>query len=137
MPTALEVARDVYRRFAEGDIAGFLNLCAEDIEWVVNGPATLEKCRAFRGRSGVQEFLDILGRTWEFSEFAPREFLADGSTVVVLGEEKGKDRKSAMPFENRWAHVFRVKDGHVVSFREFLCHWPGERKPPAMNWNPA
>ena len=137
MTTALEVVRDVYNRFSKGDIAGFLGLCADNIEWVVNGPATLEKCRTFNGRSGVQEFLKILGESWEFTAFTPKEFLSDGPTVVVLGEEHGRDRKSEVPFENRWAHVFDVKDGQIVRFREFLCHWPGNQKPPAMSWNPA
>jgi ketosteroid isomerase-like protein len=36
MATALELVKNVYDRFAEGDIAGFLNLCAGNIEWVVN-----------------------------------------------------------------------------------------------------
>ena len=49
MASALEIVKDVYSRFAEGDIDGFLNLCAENIEWVVNGPANLEKCIAFKG----------------------------------------------------------------------------------------
>ncbi|MEA3275668.1 MAG: nuclear transport factor 2 family protein [Pseudomonadota bacterium] len=135
MATALEVARDVYSRFAEGDIAGFLNLCSENIEWVVNGPATLEKCGSFRGRGGVQEFLNILGESWEFSAFTPKQFLMDGPTVVVLGEEQGKDKRSGVQFENRWVHVLDVKDGQVIRFREFLCHWPGDQKPPAMTWD--
>jgi hypothetical protein len=61
LATPLEVVKHVYNRFAEGDIDGFLALCADNIEWVVNGPANLEKCRAFKGhgprspgRVGVQ-----------------------------------------------------------------------------------
>jgi len=57
--------------------------------------------------------------------------------VVVLGEEKGRDKKSAVPFKNRWAHVFEVKNGQIICFREFLCHWPGDQQPPAMSWNMA
>ena len=90
MTMALDIVKEVYSRFGEGDMDGFLNLCADDIEWVVNGPAALEKCKAFRGREGVQEFLNILGESWEFSSFTPREFISDGQTVVVLGEESGK-----------------------------------------------
>ncbi len=135
MATALDVVKDVYFRFGEGDITGFLGLCAANIEWVVNGPQNLEKCRAYKGRNGVQEFLGILEESWEFSEFTPKEFLADGSTVVVLGEEKGKDKKSGMQFENRWAHVFEVEAGQIIRFREFLCHWPGNQQPPTMTWN--
>ena len=135
MATALNIIKDVYNRFSEGDITGFLGLCADNIDWVVNGPATLEKCRAYKGRSGVQEFLSILGESWEFSAFTPKEFFVDGSTVVVLGEEKGRDKQSGVQFENRWAHIFEVKNGQIIRFREFLCHWAGDQKPPAMSWH--
>jgi uncharacterized protein len=135
MMSALEVVKDVYGRFAEGDIEGFLNLCAEDIEWVVNGPANLEKCKAFKGRDGVREFLDILAGSWEFSSFTPRQFIADGQTVVVLGEETGKDKISGSRFGNRWVHVFDVQGEQVVRFREFLCHWTDEQRPPEMSWS--
>lgn len=134
MAEALDVVKSVYERFGEGDLDGFLKLCGDNIEWVVNGPASLPKCRAFRGHAGVREFLDILGGIWEFTSFEPRQFIVDGSTVVVLGEETGTDKNSGHPFENRWAHVFDVTDGHVVRFRELLCHWTGDQRPPEMSW---
>jgi hypothetical protein len=137
MPNTLELVKEVYRRFSQNDIDGFLVLCADDIEWVVNGAATLEKCRSFRGVRGVQEFLNILGESWEFREFSPREFIADGQTVVVLGEEAGTEKNSGFSFSNRWAHVFDVREGKIVRFREFLCHWAGDQKPPAMSWSTA
>lgn len=123
MPNTLELVKEVYRRFSENDIDGFLVLCADDIEWVVNGPPTLEKCRSFRGVRGVQEFLNILGESWEFREFSPREFIAE--------------KNSGFSFSNRWAHVFDVREGKIVRFREFLCHWAGDQKPPAMSWSTA
>jgi len=133
MISALEVVKDVYDRFSKGDIDGFLALCGDDIEWVVNGPASLEKCKAFKGRNGVKKFLDILTSTWEISSFRPHQFIANGETIVVLGEETGKDKTSGMSFENRWVHVFDVRNGRVVRFREYLCHWTGQEKPPAMS----
>ena len=123
MPNTLELVKEVYRRFSQNDIDGFLVLCADDLEWVVNGPPTLEKCRSFRGVRGVQEFLNILGESWEFREFSPREFIAE--------------KNSGFSFSNRWAHVFDVREGKIVRFREFLCHWAGDQKPPAMSWSTA
>jgi hypothetical protein len=46
---SLKTVKDIYCRFAEGDLEGFISLCAQDIEWVVNGRDELEKCRAFKG----------------------------------------------------------------------------------------
>ena len=131
---SLEVARAVYDRFAAQDIEGFLALCANDIEWVVNGPASLEKCRTYRGIDGVREFLSVLDRTWRFTSFRPHEFIACGERVVVLGEEKGMDQSSNAEFENRWVHVFTIRNRVVVLFREFLCHWSGTQRPPPMSW---
>jgi len=136
-PMPLEIAKAVYDRFADNDIDGFLSLCSPGIHWVVNGPASLEKCRTYQGIGGVREFLAILNRTWRFTAFAPREFIADRDQVVVLGEEEGHDASSNEPFRNRWAHVFTIRDGQVVAFREFLCHWQGSESPPPMKWSPG
>lgn len=134
MPTTLAIVKQAYDRFAEGDLIGFLELCADDIEWVVNGPAALVKCQTFHGRNGVSDFLDILCNTWEFHSFAAQQFIEDGSTVVVIGEETGIDQLLNEPFKNRWVHVFDVKQQQIVRFREFLCHWTGEQQPPQMSW---
>ena len=137
MTTPQDVVKDIYRAFSEGDLDGVIKLCAEDIEWVVNGPTDLEKCQAFHGRNGVQQFFDILGSIWEFSSFTPRQFIVQDNTVIVLGEETGRDIKMKTPFENRWVHVFDIKDGQLIRFREFLCCWFGEHTPPTMSWETA
>jgi ketosteroid isomerase-like protein len=131
---AADVVREVYKRFGEADVEGFLKLCADNIEWVVNGPSTLEKCRSFNGIDGVRAFLSILDRSWSFTSFAPREFIDGGDKVVVLGEEAGTDRVTGEAFENRWAHVFTLRGHVIVTFREFLCHWRGSQHPPDMSW---
>ena len=134
MTSSLEVVKNVYDCFAKGDIDGFLALCDEDIEWVVNGPASLRKCTSFEGLEGVRQFLDILESTWEFSAFEPKQFITQGGSVVVLGQEAGKDKNEGTAFENRWCHVFDISNGKVTRFREFLCHWSGAEKPPTMSW---
>ncbi|GAB4234210.1 MAG: hypothetical protein Kow00121_62030 [Elainellaceae cyanobacterium] len=133
-PTALEIVQQVYARFTEGNLNGFLDLCADDIEWVVNGPVALVKCQTFRGKSGVSDFLDILSNTWKFHTFTPQQFIQNGLTVVVIGEETGIDQQFNQPFQNRWVHVFDVEQQQIVRFREFLCHWAGEQQPPQMGW---
>ncbi|WPD21474.1 MAG: nuclear transport factor 2 family protein [Candidatus Electrothrix aestuarii] len=129
------IVQEVYKKLSSGDFEGFLDLCDDAIEWVVNGPETLEKCQAFQGKNGVRHFLDILGSTWYVSSFDVKSIVNENNTVVVLGEETGRHTDSEIFFENRWAHVFDVKDGKIVRFREFLCHWPGVQKPPEMTWD--
>ncbi|GAA4651366.1 hypothetical protein GCM10023116_36500 [Kistimonas scapharcae] len=134
MTSPVDTVKTVYDSFSRGDLDGFLQICDEEIEWVVNGPASLEKCQSYRGRDGVRQFLDVLEQTWSFRAFTPKQYIHDGNTVVVLGEETGDDKTTNQPFENRWAHVFDTRDGKVIRFREFLCHWSGSEQPPAMSW---
>ena len=131
----LHIVQEVYNMFSTGDFEGILDRCDDQIEWVVNGPETLEKCQAFQGKNGVRHFLDLQGATWHFSSFHAYNFVTENDTVVVLGEETGRDTGSEIFFENRWAHVFDVKNGKIVRFRGFLCHWPGTQKPPIMTWD--
>ena len=131
---AVNIVKKVYECFGKGDINGFLELCEENIEWVVNGPYLLEKCQSFTGHKGVRRFLKILEGTWSFNTFVPREFIVDNNKVVVLGEETGTNRLTGEEFQNRWAHVFTIRSNKIVSFREFLCNWCGDQHPPAMSW---
>ncbi len=132
MLSAVDVVKDIYHRFSCGDLDGFLGCCDENVEWVVNGPASLEKCQSYHGREGLKQFLDILQDTWAFNTFTPTQYICDGNTVVVLGEETGADKQTQQSFENRWAHVFDVNNGKVTRFREYLCHWAGDVHPPEM-----
>jgi ketosteroid isomerase-like protein len=132
---SLEVIKQVYEHVATGDMEAILGHCAEEVEWVVNAPAHLERCRAFEGVEGVRSFLETMDRGWKYRFAAPREFIDAGEKIVVLGEAEGKERETDVPFKSRWAHVFTVKDDRIVSFREFICYWGGDETPPRMSWH--
>ena len=131
---SLEVVKQVYECVTRGDMEGILGHCAEDVEWVVNGPADLERTRAFEGVEGVGKFLETIDHGWKYRFAAPREFIDAGEKIVVLGEAAGKERGTDEPFKSRWAHVFTVKNDRVVSFREFICYWRGDASPPPMSF---
>jgi len=131
---SLEVVKQVYEHVANGDMDAIVGHCSEDVEWVVNGPAQLERSRAFEGPEGVRDFLDTIDRGWKYRFAAPREFIDAGDKIVVLGEAEGKERTSEQPFKSRWCHIFTIQNDKVVSFREFICHWVGDETPPKMSW---
>ena len=56
----------------------------------------------------------------EFSEFAPREMIDQGETVVVLGTLAGRAKKTGKAVKNEWAHVFKFRQGKVVFFQEYI-----------------
>ena len=113
-----EVVRTVFECFGRGDVEGMLGVVAEDVVWRMEGAAeVVPYAGERRGHAGVVDFLQRLGGNVEFESFEPREFIAGGDKVVVLGGERGRVRATGKTFDNEWAIVFGVRDGKVTSFR--------------------
>ena len=51
--------------------------------------------------------------------FIADEFIAEGDEVVALGHIEGKTRKSAVPVNVPFAHVWTVRDGYLQRLRAF------------------
>ena len=53
-----------------------------------------------------------------FEVFEPREFVAQGDKVVVLGYYKARTA-AGRPFASDWVMIFTVANGKVARFQEF------------------
>ena len=76
--------------------------------------------RPAQGPGQVEEFFKLVAANWDFSEFSPREFHAVDDKVFVLGHYAMALRKNGRKMASDWAHIFTIRDGKVVKFREFL-----------------
>ena len=50
----------------------------------------------------------------------PTEFIAEGGTVVSLGDFKGVHGATGKTAEARYAHVWTVRDGRIATFRQYI-----------------
>ena len=55
---------------------------------------------------------------WDGYAAVPGEFVAEGSTVVALGEYSGTCKASGKSFKAPFAHVWKFDDGRIVSFQQ-------------------
>src|SRR5437660_1635327 len=80
----IQIAQKGYADFGRGDIPALLAAMDDNVVWV-----TPDIGRApggtYRGKAGVAQFFKEVGETWEFQAFEPREYIASGDQVVVLG----------------------------------------------------
>ena len=86
------------------------------MKWAFQGPSVIPFAGTRRGREGVAEFFSLVGGNLEFEQFKPREFVAQGDTVVVLGFERSRIKSMGHTFEQEWAHVYKLRDGKVAEF---------------------
>jgi uncharacterized protein len=58
----------------------------------------------------------LVGENLEFERFEPREFVAQGDKVAVLGFERSRIKPTGRTLEQEWAHVYKLRDGKVAEF---------------------
>jgi uncharacterized protein len=75
---------------------------------------------AFSGREGIEQFWESLLSTWESFVFLPQSYEPLGDQVLVEVRVRAKARASGIELEERWAHVYTLRDGEFVRMQAFL-----------------
>jgi ketosteroid isomerase-like protein len=118
--TNIAFVQSLYAAFGRGDIKAVIAGLAADVDWIVNGRRKdYPTLGSWKGQEGVQKFFEGVAEHQEAVEFTPREFFAADDRVCVLGHYAWKIRKTGRSAASDWAHVFTVRNGKVVKFREF------------------
>lgn len=113
----IELIRGGYEAFARQDIPGVLERFDEGIEWTA--PDTLPSGGTHHGHDGVTSFFSSLPESWAELRVQPEEYLDAGDTVVVLGTHDIRGH-NGVAAEAGFVHVWNVRDGKVVRFRETI-----------------
>jgi uncharacterized protein len=116
----LDVVRRGYDAFGRGDINALLELFDEQIRWVTPGPPELATSGQRTGRQAVAEFFGTVNEVFDIQRFQPKEFIAQGDRIVVLGDETSRLKATNKMIELDWVHVFTMRNGKVVAFQEFF-----------------
>lgn len=118
MSNNLDVVRGVYQAFAVGDIPSVLAALSPNVHWTEaeGGPYGGVSV----GPNAVLEnvFMKI-GAEWDGFAAIPSEFVADGSTVVALGEYSGTYKSTGKSFKAPFAHVWKFDAGKATSFHQY------------------
>jgi ketosteroid isomerase-like protein len=61
-----------------------------------------------------------LGSEWIDYKCTPEDFVANDDKVVVYGTYTGIYKKTNKSFTARVAHVWKLKDGKITSFEQFV-----------------
>lgn len=117
-----ETARRAYELFKAGDIESLLDLYTDDVDWetpkVENVPQTGKR----KGKQEMLEFMSLVGPDYsENLHFEPREFIAQGNKVVILGDYGWRINATGKEYTSDWVHVCTFNDdGKITSFKEYL-----------------
>ncbi|WP_186139463.1 nuclear transport factor 2 family protein [Burkholderia gladioli] len=114
----VQIVKTFFAAIGRGDREALLALAAEDIEWIVPGE-DWPLAGAHRGHAGLADFLETASKTMETST-EPREYVAQGDRVLVMGFATGKVKATNKPFEDHWVYAITIRDGNVTNIREYI-----------------
>ncbi|MBS1886806.1 MAG: nuclear transport factor 2 family protein [Actinobacteria bacterium] len=116
---SVDVVKGAYAAFAEGDVPAVLGTFAEDIEWheaegMPYGGVHLG------GEAVVQNVFGPLSQDVEAFAVTPEEFMEAGDTVAVVVRYTGTGKVSGKPLDLPVVHIWDIRDGKIVRFRQFV-----------------
>jgi uncharacterized protein len=114
----IQTVKDFFAAIGGGDGDGLLALVAEDIEWIIPGK-DWPLAGTHRGHAGLTDLLETASKSIETST-EPREFVAQGERVLVVGFARGRIKATNKTFEDDWIFAITVRDGRLTNIREYV-----------------
>jgi len=115
----INLVKQSYERFLQGDIAGVIQMATDDVEWETPGPSDIPTAGKYKGAEQVGQFFSKLANTFEPVSFTPQEFIAQNDKVVTLGEYTWRVKSNGRTFSSKWAHVSTIRNGKFTRFCEY------------------
>jgi ketosteroid isomerase-like protein len=114
----VQIAKDTFAALGRGDMQGLLAMFAEGIEWIIPGDWPL--AGTHRGHAGVADLFQKAFEAVELTSSEPREFVAQGDRVLVVGVSRGRVKATNRTFEDHWVFAFTIRNGKVTNIREYI-----------------
>jgi uncharacterized protein len=115
----VQLIRQLYQAFARGDVPGVLGTFDPGIEWISAEGAPYPG--TFIGPDAVvSNIFARIGSEWDGFRVEPAEVLDAGEHVVALGRYHGAYKQTGRAMSAAFAHVWTVRDGRVVRFRQYV-----------------
>jgi ketosteroid isomerase-like protein len=112
-----DTINNLYAAFARGDVPVVLAALAPDVHW------TEAEGFPYGGTyigpdSVLQNVFMKLGSEWDGFAAVPHELVADGNTVVALGQYSGTYKATGKDFSAPFVHVWKFGGDRVVTFMQ-------------------
>ena len=113
--------RSLYEAFGRGDAETVLGALHPEVEWNEAEGQPYASGNPYVGpqRVGEEVFGRIMG---DFDDFQvnPQTYVAEGDHVVAMGRYTATRKGSGEPLDAQFAHHWRVEDGQVVAFQQYV-----------------
>lgn len=116
----IEKVQQAFACFGQGDIAGILDMCTDDITWSTWNNTLVPFARTYSGKAGGAAFFTDLNNEMTYTAFEPRQLYACGDRVFAKVFESAIIKSTGKSFEQEALMEFAFRDGQVCSFFAYV-----------------
>ena len=109
----------IYEAFGNGDIPYIIDQLSDDVRWVTHLDAVVPWAGDRSGKTNVPSFFQAIDDSVDVLSFTPREFVAEGDTVVSLGTFGCRVKATGKSVTTPWVFIWKLHDGVVTSYEQF------------------
>ncbi len=115
----VDIIKDLYKAFAEGDLDTVFELLDPDIEWIESDG--IPYGGRFVGYDAIRDGVFAkIGAQWHNFTAQVYEYIDGGDVVVTLGIDSGTYKSTGKLMKAPTASVWRLKEGKVIQFRQYI-----------------
>lgn len=113
--------QNLYAAFGAGNMNEIMSLLDPQIVWIYHAPkSSIPFAGLYKGKDGVAAFFKEDSRFVQVLGNDLKETHEAGDTVFVVGQENGVAHATGTRFSAPWVHMFKVKNGKITRFEEFI-----------------
>lgn len=118
--TNLEIIKSTYEgKTSEENGKNLAKYVAENISWTE--AQGFPYAGTYIGLESItKNVFSRLGSEWIDYKFTPEDYVASDDKVIAFGTYTGTYKITNKPFTARVAHIWKLKDGRIISFEQFV-----------------
>lgn len=109
----------IFEAFGRGDVAYILDQCTDDVRFTSHLDPVVPWAGEFSGKANVSSFFKALGGAVEIGEHPVTNLVAQGGTVVAMGDVSFRVRASGKAGASAWVYIWKLANGKVQSYDQF------------------
>lgn len=108
----------MFKAFGAKNIDAIVETFSDDAELIYHGTQTMPAAK-FKGKEGAKMFFEFNINALEVVFFNANQFVEEGNTVIVLGNEHFITKENGAHLKNAWVQVYTVTNGLISKMEEF------------------
>jgi ketosteroid isomerase-like protein len=114
-----ERVTQVFEAFGRGDVQFILDQLADDVRFTSHLDPAVPWAGEYAGKDNVACYFEALGGAVEVTEHPVNALLAQGDTVVAMGDVSFRVRETGKTGSSSWVYVWKLANGQVHSYDQY------------------